>query len=62
VQKGVSLFVVQKILGHSSIQVTEKYAHLSQRELKDAINILQGTVIPHPQPVASPATSVAELV
>jgi integrase len=62
VQKGVSLFVVQKILGHSSIQVTEKYAHLSQRELKDAINILQGTVIPHPQPVAEPATSVAELV
>lgn len=61
VQKGVSLFVVQKILGHSSIQVTEKYAHLSQRELKDAINILQGTVIPHPQPVASPATSVAAM-
>jgi integrase len=59
VQKGVSLFVVQKILGHSSIQVTEKYAHLSQRELKDAINILQGTVIPASQPVAGPATSVA---
>lgn len=60
VQKGVSLFVVQKILGHSSIQVTEKYAHLSQRELRDAINILQGTVIPTAQPVARPATSVAE--
>lgn len=60
VQKGVSLFVVQKILGHSSIQVTEKYAHLSQRELKDAINVLQGTVIPLSQPVAAPATFVAE--
>jgi integrase len=59
VQRGVSLFVVQKILGHSSIQVTEKYAHLSQRELKDAINILQGTVVPHQQPVAGSATSVA---
>jgi len=56
VQSGVSLFVVQKILGHSSIQVTEKYAHLSQRELRDAINVLQGMVIPARQPVASPAT------
>jgi integrase len=62
VQSGVSLYVVQKILGHSSIQVTEKYAHLSQRELRDAINVLQGTVIPHAQHVATSATSVAERV
>lgn len=60
VQSGVSLYVVQKILGHSSIQVTEKYAHLSQRELKEAIRVLQGTVIPSLQPVAKPATFVAE--
>jgi len=62
VQSGVSLYVVQKILGHSSIQVTEKYAHLSQRELRDAINVLQGRVIPSSQPVAASATSVAERV
>jgi integrase len=62
VQSGVSLYVVQKILGHSSIQVTEKYAHLSSRELKDAIRVLQGTVVPALQPVAKSATFVAEPV
>lgn len=61
VQSGVSLYVVQKILGHSSIQVTEKYAHLSQRELKDAIKVLQGTMVPALHPVAKSATSVAEM-
>jgi integrase len=59
VQSGVSLYVVQKILGHSSIQVTERYAHLSQRDLRDAINVLQGTVIPTQHRVAEHATSVA---
>lgn len=62
VQACVSLYVVQKILGHSSIQVTEKYAHLSQRELRDAINVLQGKMIPDVQHVATSATSVAEQV
>jgi len=41
VQRGVSLYVVQKLLGHSSIAITEKYAHLSDRELAEAINVLQ---------------------
>ena len=41
VQRGISLYTVQKLLGHSSITVTEKYAHLSGRELADAINVLQ---------------------
>jgi site-specific recombinase XerD len=29
VQHGVSLFIVQHILGRSDIQVTQKYAHLA---------------------------------
>lgn len=41
VQRGVSLYAVQKLLGHADITVTEKYAHLSNRELTEAINVLQ---------------------
>lgn len=60
VQAGVSLFVVQKILGHSSITVTERYSHLSQRDLRSAIDVLQGTVIPIPHHVAEPCNIVAD--
>lgn len=60
VQAGVSLFVVQKILGHSSITVTERYSHLSQRDLRSAIDVLQGTCIPNQQRVADPRNIVAE--
>jgi integrase len=37
VQSGVSIFVVQQILGHSSVGVTEKYAHLQPTHLSDAV-------------------------
>lgn len=60
VQAGVSLFVVQKILGHSSITVTSRYSHLSQRELRSAMDVLQGTNIPSSQPVAEVCNIVAE--
>lgn len=62
VQAGVSLFVVQKILGHSSITVTERYSHLSQRDLRSAIDVLQGTCIPDQQRVAEARNIVAEPV
>lgn len=61
VQAGVSLFVVQKILGHSSITVTERYSHLSQRDLRSAIDVLQGTCIPDQQRVAEARNIVAEV-
>ena len=39
--KGVFIFVVQKLLGHSSVAVTERnYAHLHTNSLKEAINLL----------------------
>lgn len=41
VQRGVSLYAVQKILGHSSIQVTERYAHLNTDVLHQAIKTLE---------------------
>ncbi len=38
VNSGRSLYEVQKILGHSSHSVTERYAHLSSASLMEAAN------------------------
>ena len=40
VQRGASLYAVQKVLGHSTIKVTEKYAHLNPQALHDTIALL----------------------
>ena len=37
VQAGVSIYEVQKLLGHSSVSVTQVYSHLAASELQDAI-------------------------
>ena len=44
INAGLSLYVVQKILGHSQIQTTQRYAHLSQETLLDAANQLSAQV------------------
>lgn len=41
VQKGVSLYVIQKLLGHSSITTTQIYSHLRNEDLQNAIMILE---------------------
>jgi integrase len=41
VQAGVDLYVVQKILGHSVITVTEKYSHLSDESLRAAVEKME---------------------
>ncbi|MBI3192951.1 MAG: tyrosine-type recombinase/integrase [Ignavibacteriae bacterium] len=38
VQEGVSLYEVQKLLGHSNISVTQVYAHLQPERLHDTVN------------------------
>jgi integrase len=40
VNHGRSLYEVQKLLGHADISTTQRYAHLSQGTLKDAIEIV----------------------
>lgn len=40
VQNGVELYTVSKLLGHSSIKMTEIYAHLAQADLKSAVSKL----------------------
>ena len=41
VNAGVDLYVIKEWLGHSSIQVTERYAHLNPRKLADAAKKLE---------------------
>lgn len=40
VQKGVSIFQVSKLLGHSKVSTTEIYTHLRSEDLQNAINVL----------------------
>lgn len=53
VQAGVDLYRVQKLLGHSTPVVTQRYSHLSDTDLKDSIKSMEalkdkrrGRVIP----------------
>jgi len=42
IQNGVSLYEVQKLLGHSSPNMTQRYAHLNPNNLKQIVNNLPG--------------------
>ena len=41
VQAGVGLYLVSKLLGHSSSQVTERYSHLSDDSLVEAVSKME---------------------
>lgn len=43
VSEGVPLNVVQELMGHSTITMTMKYAHLAPSELHSAVNILEAS-------------------
>ncbi|MAG12026.1 MAG: hypothetical protein CMI52_04465, partial [Parcubacteria group bacterium] len=38
---GVPLSVIKELLGHSTIRMTERYAHTTNQSLKDAVSMLQ---------------------
>jgi len=38
--RGASLEAVQELLGHASLAMTMRYAHLSHEHLKDSVNLL----------------------
>lgn len=46
VQAGVDRYQVQKILGHSSPAVTERYAHLDVEHLRGAVSVLSTPTVP----------------
>jgi len=56
VQRGVSLYTIKELLGHSSISTTEIYSHLNIDSLRDAVerlNDINATASkPHPRPLS----------
>ncbi|WP_438286357.1 tyrosine-type recombinase/integrase [Bilophila wadsworthia] len=42
VQKSVSLHTVAELMGHRSIAMTQRYAHLPPESLRNTVNLLQG--------------------
>lgn len=49
VQRGVPLYHVQKLLGHSSIKITEIYSHLEEDNLRSCVNVLDTMISLHAQ-------------
>ena len=56
VMRGASIKEVQEILGHKSLTMTVRYAHLSQEHKKKAVNLLNGLTAPASQ--SKPTTYV----
>ncbi len=40
IMKGIDLYTVSKLLGHASIKTTERYAHLAEGHVANAVEIL----------------------
>ena len=48
---GVDLYTVSKLLGHSSVEVTQRYAHLSSKYKKMAVKVLSKVFAQHKQKI-----------
>ena len=44
VNQGVSLYVVQGLLGHSQVRMTQRYAHLAPQTLLDAAEVIAALI------------------
>jgi len=45
VAKGIPLRAVQELLGHSTILMTERYAHVGAQTLRSAVASLEGEIM-----------------
>jgi site-specific recombinase XerD len=50
VQRGVDLYKVQRLLGHKTSLMMQRYAHHSPESLREGVNVLDE---PHPQRVST---------
>ena len=44
VQNGIDLYTVMRLMGHSTIAMTERYAHLAPNNLKNAVKTLEDSI------------------
>ena len=56
VMRGVPLLTLSKLLGHASIQMTMRYAHLAPDAYDTAVDLLEGGK-PRPQPLGAAAAA-----
>jgi hypothetical protein len=54
--RGGSLLKLRAMLGHSSVRITEIYAHLAPDALSGATSILDGLGAPKPAEINAPST------
>ena len=45
VQNGVDLYTVKELMGHSTLAMTERYVHLANENLKNAVKVLESSLI-----------------
>jgi hypothetical protein len=45
VTKGVSIYIVQGLLGHANVRATQRYAHLASETLSDAAEFISAVVV-----------------
>jgi integrase len=58
VNQGISLYVVQGLLGHAHARTTQRYAHLARETLLDAAEVVASVIAPHdmnPSQASTPA-------
>jgi len=55
----VDLYTVKELMGHGVIQMTERYSHLSEDTLKNAVRIMEDQLGAHDR--HEPAGKVVEL-
>jgi integrase len=57
VMRGVSLKELQELLGHASLAMTMRYAHLAPERLRTAVGRLEGLTASHPTEVSAQAST-----
>jgi len=45
VESGVDLYTVKKLMGHSTIAMTERYSHLGNNTLQNAVKVFEESLV-----------------